>query len=179
MNKSYIHYGAKEYNPDLFLKVKNMPLRNKPAGGLWASPVDSAYGWENWNKSSNFVTCDKDNSFLFTLSEKAKIFHIYGADDLDNMPKQKLPAGYIEFTPMIFPDFEAMITDGYDGIELHLSEERISDSADIMDGLNNELYGWDCDSIVIFNKDVIIPLDKTKEAEDSLIAQEYETEDLR
>ena len=43
--------------------------------------------------------------------------------------------------------FEKMVEDGWDGLEI-----SISDYAQ----LYNYLYGWDCDSIVVFNEDAIV-----------------------
>ena len=40
----------------------------------------------------------------------------------------------------------------YDAIELHLSEEVVDD---YLESLYFKLYGWDCDSILIMNKDII------------------------
>lgn len=42
----------------------------------------------------------------------------------------------------------------YDGIELHISEETTD--LDKYDELYFALYGWDCDSILIMNPDVVI-----------------------
>ena len=40
----------------------------------------------------------------------------------------------------------------YDAIELHLSDE-VTD--DYLESLYFKLYGWDCDSILIMNPDII------------------------
>ena len=53
-------------------------------------------------------------------------------------------------------DLKKMLKQGYDGIELHLSEEITDDSKD---GLYWKLYGWDCDSILVMNPDVVIPVE--------------------
>lgn len=42
----------------------------------------------------------------------------------------------------------------YDGIEVLMSEEDNLDLA-IGEGLYWELYGWDCDSLLVFNKDIV------------------------
>ena len=44
-------------------------------------------------------------------------------------------------------DFESL-SKSYDAIELHLSDSE--------DNLYMMLYGWDCDSILIMNPDVIV-----------------------
>ena len=54
-----------------------------------------------------------------------------------------------------YPDFEQMVTDGWDAIELHLSDTDISWGND---SLHFRLYGWDCDSILIMNPKIISPV---------------------
>ena len=49
-------------------------------------------------------------------------------------------------------DFE-LLTYEYDAIELHLSEDN--SRGDFMECLYWVLYGWDCDSILIMNPDVV------------------------
>ena len=44
------------------------------------------------------------------------------------------------------PDFEKMLADGWDAIEFRLSEDS---------ELYWALYGWDCDSILVMNPDVV------------------------
>lgn len=53
------------------------------------------------------------------------------------------------------PDFEKAYYLGIDAIELHLSEDE---SPDGMNGLYWLLYGWDCDSILILNPKIVIPI---------------------
>ena len=38
-----IHYGASEYNPELFQPIVNSGWI-KPVGGLWTSPINSKFG---------------------------------------------------------------------------------------------------------------------------------------
>ena len=168
MSKEYIHYGHKEFNPELFNPVKTSLLRNKPSGGLWASPKDAEHGWKQWNEVEEFAECNEENSFSFVLSESANVCHLYSVADLEQLPKQKMPEGYIDFgTGAVYPDFEAALAMGYDAIELHLSEEDRTNLG-FMEGLYDSLYGWDCDSIVILNPDIVIPLEREiKEAGDT------------
>jgi len=57
-----IHYGAREYNPDLVQPITNANTWCKPYGGLWTSPVDSKWGWKDWCKAEEFRTCNEDNN---------------------------------------------------------------------------------------------------------------------
>ena len=50
----------------------------------------------------------------------------------------------------IYLDFEAMCASGIDALELDMSKNY--------GYLNYMLYGWDVSSILIMNKDIIVPL---------------------
>lgn len=155
--KEYIHYGHKYFNKNIFNKIKNDLWIIKPIGGLWASPVDTKYGWKNWCEENDFRECNEENSFKFTLSKNANVCHIYSVKDLENLPRQELPPEHYSVNRKYILDFENMVNSGYDAIELHLSEEvRVSDN--FMDNLYWQLYGWDCDSILIMNPDIIVPI---------------------
>lgn len=152
--KTYIHYGAKAFMPELFVPIQNRYFV-KPHGGLWASPTDAKYGWKEWNKDSGFIEIIEDRSFKFTLTEDAKVLHIYSVSDLDVLPKLEIP-GMLNFNiGMVYLDFEALMEQGYDAIELHLSEEDKTNNG-FMEGLYWNLYGWDCDSILVMNPDIVV-----------------------
>lgn len=140
----YIHYGSDRFERDLFLMPTNRPdfPISKPWGGLWASNIDSEYGWKNWCEDEKYVK----SNFKFTLSNEANVFHIKNTKDIYNLPLIDNPYA-IAIHKVI--DFEKCIQLGIDAIELHLSEDR---------SLYFDLYGWDCDSILILNPDIIEPL---------------------
>lgn len=146
--KEYIHYGDSHFKKELWKSIKNELFRNKPLGGLWASAVDAEWGWRDWSECEHFNVERLKKSFHFTLSENANVFHVYSKADLENVPMQINSSKL-----MVFPDFEEMIKQGYDAMELHLSEDRAVNEDDSLYWL---LYGWDCDSILIFNPDIII-----------------------
>lgn len=141
--KKYIHYGAKEFDPNKVKEVKNRMMFTKPVGGFWASPTDAKYGWKEWNNSNEFKECDEDNSITFTLTDNARILVIKSVDDLKNLPVND-PLG-LNFTDTVYLDFEALAKE-YDAIEVYISEDS---------RLYDALYGWDCDSILIMNKDIV------------------------
>ena len=149
MDKIYITFGSSEYKPDMLRSAvcKTEPRRDKP-NGLWASPKDAGISWESWCRSEKFRLSTLDESFEFTLSYGAKILEIHDPEDII---EYVLPVNERFFAYKL--DHEALRQD-YDGMELFLSDNYQAlrwDKYDIF-------YTWDCDSIVIWNPDVIKPL---------------------
>ena len=142
----YIHYGASRFEPSEFGPIRNYPVTGvKPVHntGLWASPVKSKYGWVDWCNQEEFNLDRLSTSFKFILKPGAKVAHIRNRNDL-----YKLPSRSNDFCYSI--DFEAAAK-RYDAIELHLTEDPYGVRGD----LYYLLYGWDCDSILILNKDIV------------------------
>lgn len=137
----YIHYGCTSFDRSKFQEIKNEPYFCKPKGGLWASPIDAKHGWKNWCEAENFRECSQDNSFSFTLRNDARVYHIRSVTDVKAMPQTNT-----EISVYYVPNFEKMLADGWDAIELHLSE---------CGALYWALYGWDCDCILVLNPDIV------------------------
>ena len=157
--KKYIHYGSDRFVKELFNKVKNTPYLTKPIGGFWASPVDSTRNWIDFAKSNNIyknIDGYYDISFEFKISDDAKVLHLYSIDDLDNLPRYECEENkrVAKYNNEIWLDFEKL-SEEYDAIELHLSEEKRT-SDEFWQDLYHKLYSWDCDSILIMNPDIII-----------------------
>ena len=142
----YIHYGATAFEPGKFKPIQNWGWI-KPKGGLWASPTDTENGWRDWCHMEQFRVCNDDNSFSFTLSEEARVLHLRRVADVDELPLD--PS--VNMAMLRAFDFEALRAQGCDAIEIHISE---------CPALYSAMYGWDMDSILIMNPDVIV----TKEA---------------
>ena len=136
----YIHYGHKAFNEKLFMEIENCSFV-KPKGGLWASDVNAKYGWKDWCKDEHFRDCTEDNSFKFKLKDGTRVLKIDNAEMLKTLPVIELPYNFSWITL----DFEKL-KEEYDVIEVLISEEY---------QLYWDLYGWDCDSLLVMNKDVI------------------------
>lgn len=136
----YIHYGHVKFNENLFADIKNCDFV-KPHGGLWASNVNAKYGWKDWCKDNNFRDCLEENSFTFKLKDNAKVLII---DDATKLKKLPTIESIYKFS-WINLDFEK-IKQEYDAIEVLISEDM---------QLYWDLYGWDCDSLLVMNKDII------------------------
>lgn len=144
MNKTYIHYGANRFCIDKFKEIKNDYEFTKPQAqsGLWASDINAHYGWRDWCITNNFETERLKKSFTFTLINCANVLTIDSIEAL-----KKLPIKETSY-PWTCLDFERLKDEGVDAIEVNISKCR---------ELYFELYGWDCDSILIMNKDIILP----------------------
>ena len=141
--KTYIHYGHTSFDKNLFIKITNEKPMSKPRGGLWASDINAKYGWKDWNESAKFAECNKENSFTFTLYDNANILYINSVKDLESLSKAQ---DKFSFTSWVSLDFEKL-AEIYDAIEVNISSDY---------DLYYKLYGWDCDSILIMNPDVVI-----------------------
>lgn len=148
--RRYIHYGHSSFDRNLFIPIRNQERWVKPHGGLWASSVDAGYGWKDWCISNGFKIERLVEYFEFTLSDDTRVLHIYDVAQLSELPQIEGPDMWCCL------DFEQLLSDGYGAVELHLSEEKRDKlSCVFAKGLYWELYGWDCDSILIMNPDVV------------------------
>lgn len=142
----YIHYGSDTFDIKKFEKVTNWEMMSKPKGGFWASRVDTNYGWLQWCMGNEFCVEKLNTHFTFMLSENAKILTIDNYEQLKNLPlNSNLPID----VPIswIMLDFEELAKE-YDAIEVLISNDY--------NKLYFGLYGWDCDSILIMNPNIII-----------------------
>ena len=147
----YIHYGDDQFVPEKFGKVRNNGVWTKPdhRSCLWASPVESKFGWKDWCEMEGYdPTNGFDTSFRFVLKDDAHVAHIRTEEDMSKITPFIIPNSYLDFYHEY--DFEK-IAERYDAIELHLTE----DPTGVRGQLYYLLYGWDCDSILILNPDVV------------------------
>lgn len=143
----YIHYGHKEYDTSLFVEPQNKEHCNKPIGGLWGSPIDAERGWKQWCEDASFRECNSNNSFVFEIIDTAVIHQINCKADIEALPLQNSI-----ITTWFVPDFEAIKKSGIDAIQFNLSSDT---TEDYFDGIYYALYGWDCDCVLVLNKEVI------------------------
>lgn len=154
MSKAYVHYGAKAFDHDKFLELKDKGILhhdwrkgiNKPDYGLWASPVDTDFGWKEFCTNEDFRTDRLSESFTIELSDDAKVFTVTKLDDIpsDYITESKNRYGAESYNL----NFDRIMED-YDAMELIHSDGHYSE---LHDGL---FYAWDIDSIVIWNPQII------------------------
>ena len=137
----YIHYGSDVYNtPDA---IQNRELFTKPRGGLWASRRDDDCNtWKTWCECEKFRLDKLNYSFEFTLKDSAKVLELNDVEQLNDLPKLKPWNKNDQYDDCLL-DFEKLATE-YDAIELR----NICD-------FYWPLYGWDCNSILIMNPDIV------------------------
>lgn len=139
----YIHYGHDSFDINKFNIVKNQEFSTKPFGGLWASRVGDKNGWKEWLETNEFSFEIIDSSFEFSLRNDAKILTIDNVKILNELPRTKMQK-LSKFRVLL--DFEKLAKE-YDAIEILVSKDF---------ALSYQLYGWDCDSILILNPNIIL-----------------------
>lgn len=154
-NMSLIHYGAREFKPGMVKPIVNEGWV-KPKGGLWTSPVQSEWGWKDWCEAEEFRWTSLNVSFELKLSQDARLCVIDNAYDLRCLPM--VSVGYMD---RCYPDFEKIAKEA-DAIwltEAGQRETRFCRFEDgVSNGINTDLYGWDCESVLILNPNKIILL---------------------
>ena len=145
--KQYVHYGSDKFEPSQVRPIKNIPYLPKPEGGVWFSRVGSEYGWKEWSINNNFNVDKLEISFNVEIFNTAKILTIDNVEQLESLPKVKNEIDKLPKIPMdmICLDFEKL-SQIYDGVEVLISNDQ---------RLYWNLYGWDCDSLCLFNSAVI------------------------
>lgn len=158
--KQWIHIGSREINSNEFDSVRNVPLFPKPTGGLWASPLTLSSPYRSdWHKlcMNLWGKSRKKHSVLFEFKKNAKIFVIDSQGDLiqliEEVGKAHDPlAEQLPFRRYCNIDFENA-QNSYDVIYLTARGQYQTRNPLLKEEYN--LYGWDCESCLILNMDVI------------------------
>lgn len=145
MNKEYIFIGP-EYKEEKFKEIKNT-FRNKPSGGLWLSPVNSENSWQNFISKNTYLSNPYYKPQTFTIKEDSKILLIDSEEKYKLIPLQKNPNQFIEYLAFQMIDFESIAKE-YDAIEYVYDSNR--------NFIKDIFYAWDVDSLLVFNKDILI-----------------------
>ena len=152
MSVTYIHYGADKFDKDKFKPIRNREYFAKPYGGLWASRDGDIEGWKTWCEDNGFHEEALNHSFTFTLKPSANIYTIEKPKDIYKLPRWK-ESDWL--TPMFYPDFEECIRRGIDAIEIVDIYGVDGVYSECEDSVYMTLYGWDVNSILILNPDIV------------------------
>lgn len=150
-------HGKEEFNPDLFQSIQNNYYGwNKPMGGLWTSPKDSAHSWENWCRRNNFRQGELTLKFELQFVEPVKVMKIDSMEDFYEIP-------VVISEPIESLDFEELAEHGVDAIWLTEDGERRTRFGGVFDkksrvSLSSNLYGWDCETVLLINCNCVVPL---------------------
>lgn len=171
MNNLFVHCGHFAFDKRLFNPIRNESIpSNKPAPGcgFWASPIEEsgALGnWLEWCEENDFRTEKYCNAkFEFSMSDMSKILVVTNREQLEAVPQVK-PEDFDErdrvffemgggHTSSIFPDFER-IAETYDGMFVKIYSKGYGTGWD--EQAYWRLYGWDVDSLLVFNPEAIVP----------------------
>ena len=163
--KRYIHYGSSKFDPNRFKGFDQGKWNdfysgiNKPGHGvgLWGSPAAGSYiSWREWCENEDFYTDKLKESFMFSVRPKAKILKVRCLKDIKPYMTSRstmFPEEYIkqccwiELSPII--DFKKLSKE-YNGMELIHSRKTYCELHD------SYFYTWDVDSIVVWDKEVIV-----------------------
>jgi hypothetical protein len=151
--------NGRDFDPALFKPVANIPYRNKPSGGCWFSPIRTTrrldgyepYGWAEWVVDNDFRTIRPEERREFVI--EGKILVIDGDIDPADIPAI-IPPG-LHPRDNYGPDFEFLVELGYDAILL--TQEGLR-RFHLVSGGGFELYGWDCESVLVLNPQAVRPL---------------------
>ena len=154
-NIIWIAYGTDKFDSKQSRPVDfySLPCRtnNKPYGGVWASPLESKWGWADFCDSEEFRLRTLDTHYLFKLSPDAKIYVIDTFEDL-----KRVSTRYIQQDLSYGIDFPEL-GDKYNGIYVTYNAART------LRYPGNGILGlqaWDVESICIWDDDVIIPIEE-------------------
>lgn len=143
----YIHYGNDKFDINKFENISNDSIvPTKPLGGFWASRLECNYSWKDHCIKEEY-SIDLSKYIIFSIDKNAKILIIDNCKQLEDLPQldnQKRNYRDNLYTKL---DFEKL-SEKYDAIEV------------MINGINDlyfQLFGWDCESILIMNPKVIIP----------------------
>lgn len=125
----------------------------KPHGGLWCSPVGCSFGWEDCSAGEQFI---QEEMTKIELKLEGEFIIIDTYEDLNKLPWNRIK-NYMSLN-IEFIDFEKIVKDGVDAIYLTEKGEgqtRLPYRLDLpgLVGRNfRNLYGWDCESVLILNE---------------------------
>lgn len=144
------HYGSVQYDKESFTMVTNSDLWCKPNGGLWCSIQGSADCWAMWCRGNDFNIKDLETGFKLKFHPGAAVCQVDSYADLLRLPVR--PAR-IDFLPFVFYDFELMASCGIDAIYLTERGQLATRYTE-----PRSLYGWDCESVLVLNKDSVLQI---------------------
>lgn len=146
IKNEFITYGSNKFDKNKFDSIKNIDSV-KPHGGLWSSPVNSEWGWKDWSESVGYRVKSLSLWFKFKLNSNSNIFIIDELSDLIDLMKK-----YKRIDQCLYlGDFL-----NFEELSKNADEILLTDNGERKTRFSNpRLYLWDCESLLVFNPDVI------------------------
>lgn len=140
------HYSP--YESVALISIPQIKAKSKPTG-LWVS-VDGEFDWPTWCEQEEFGDIYKQNRFVVTLSQSAKILYLRTIDGILAFSEKYL-SKESHVNAIITSDIDwPRISTSYHGILISPYQWKLR-----LDRRVNWYYGWDCASGCIWNKDAI------------------------
>lgn len=151
----FIHYGADKFDPKKFIPVQNDMDKVRTGTGLWVCPTTTKLGWINFLKNERINDFNTHNSFELKIKTNAKIIQIDNYTDLATLPTYNpfKDLKELHYLKQRCYNVELLFKKGIDGI--YLSESGLHTTRLT---LPKNTYTWDCESLIIFNKNIIKPI---------------------
>lgn len=146
-DKIFIHQGSDIIDETIRIKPREFRRMSKPDFGFWVAPEIEGYvsTWDKWCQDEDYCLPHRDNDKIIKMKIKpsARILIIDSYEDLEKV-FHEYPLAECHQLDWV------KISENYDAV--YLTEEG-QYSTRMTTPLN--LYGWDLESAVIFNYDVI------------------------
>jgi len=127
----------------------------KPIGGLWVSPMEAEESWEWWCKAESF------NGLGRRVYLDINMKHAITIDSFEDLDKMNWAPMFPQLgIDRLVPNFEHLVSQGVDVVYLTAKGQwktRLSPERD--------LYGWDCECLLILNERAIKKVRKQKPRE--------------
>lgn len=143
------HCGNDHLEPISSICEISVPGFPKPqGGGLWTSPIDSEYNWRKWCEIENFNIGYLEKSFRMEVSTK----NLLVIDSYYDFSLKMLHSNIMTIGKYSLPviDWKKLVSQ-YNGIWLTARGE-----AETRYTHPYSLYGWDCETVLLFNSMPII-----------------------
>ena len=159
---TYLHKRHGKFKPEnINMNLSIDPVINKPLEAFWGCPKDSLFGWKEWCEAERFGAFDYnwDNPVKWKLKTGSRILKIELKDVIDEtnsilkkyIKQNSLHPSTSNFFFNYGLDFNKIKNDNIDAIEL--ADGRIGHC--FINELEVMFNSWDCESIVVLNKNKI------------------------
>lgn len=165
-NEKYVTYFPPQklpFNPNsISIQISGARAYiNKPDCAFWGSPINSEFGWKEWCKSEEFGDYDWNNPIIWKLEPNTSILEINWEDIISQdsilekytcCPYKNLGLNFMLRERAL--DFFKLLEDGISAV--HLTDGSIGHRFLADNPYEMMFNSWDCDSIVVLDKDKII-----------------------